>query len=185
MRDPRSLRELGLLEVARLYGIVQAPRPGPSQLAIDSVATDRSHPPSSEANDAPGPTAAVVAIRAGDSHGAWLWVFDRGAPLSNAEAKLLDAMLAAIDCAPEGEAAPFDPELTGAAPRMIVALGDAAAESLLREGRPAMALRGAVHRYREIPVVVTCAPAHLLRTPADKAKAWEDLLFARRTLAAS
>ena len=43
-------------------------------------------------------------------------------------------------------------------------------------------LRNRVHRYRGTPLVVTYHPAYLLRTPADKAKAWEDLLFARRTL---
>jgi DNA polymerase len=39
-----------------------------------------------------------------------------------------------------------------------------------------------VHRYTGRPLVVTYHPAYLLRTPADKAKAWEDLLFARKTL---
>jgi DNA polymerase len=40
-----------------------------------------------------------------------------------------------------------------------------------------------VHRYRGIPVVVTYHPAYLLRNLPDKAKAWEDLLFARRVMA--
>jgi uracil-DNA glycosylase len=39
-----------------------------------------------------------------------------------------------------------------------------------------------VHRYRGTALIVTYHPAYLLRTPADKAKAWEDLLFARRTV---
>jgi len=43
-------------------------------------------------------------------------------------------------------------------------------------------LRGQVHRYRGTPLVVTYHPAYLLRNLPDKAKAWEDLLFARRTL---
>ena len=43
-------------------------------------------------------------------------------------------------------------------------------------------LRRRVHRYGSTPLVVTYHPAYLLRTPVDKAKAWEDLLFARRTL---
>jgi len=43
-------------------------------------------------------------------------------------------------------------------------------------------LRGRVHRYRGIPVVVTYHPAYLLRSLPEKAKAWEDLVFARRTL---
>jgi DNA polymerase len=41
-----------------------------------------------------------------------------------------------------------------------------------------------VHRYRGVPLVVTYHPAYLLRTLHDKAKAWEDLVLARRTLAA-
>jgi DNA polymerase len=47
---------------------------------------------------------------------------------------------------------------------------------------PVTKLRGMVHQYRGLPLVVTYHPAYLLRTPADKVKAWEDLLFARRTL---
>ena len=44
-------------------------------------------------------------------------------------------------------------------------------------------LRGRVHRYQGVPLIVTYHPAYLLRNLADKAKAWEDLLLARRTLA--
>ena len=43
-------------------------------------------------------------------------------------------------------------------------------------------LRGKVHRQGHVPVVVTYHPAYLLRSLPEKAKAWEDLLFARRTL---
>jgi DNA polymerase len=39
-----------------------------------------------------------------------------------------------------------------------------------------------VHAYRNVPLVVTYHPAYLLRTLQDKAKAWDDLLLARRTL---
>jgi DNA polymerase len=44
---------------------------------------------------------------------------------------------------------------------------------------------GRAHRYRGVPLVVTYHPAYLLRNLPDKAKAWEDLLFARRTLQAA
>ena len=44
-------------------------------------------------------------------------------------------------------------------------------------------LRGRLHRYRDVPLIVTYHPAYLLRTLLDKAKAWEDLLLARRTMA--
>jgi len=39
-----------------------------------------------------------------------------------------------------------------------------------------------VHAYKGIPLVVTYHPAYLLRTPADKGRAWADLLLARRQL---
>ena len=68
------------------------------------------------------------------------------------------------------------------APTLIVALGKSAASALLRSDAPVASMRNRVHRYRGIPLIVTYHPAYLLRTPADKAKAWEDLLFARREL---
>jgi DNA polymerase len=46
-------------------------------------------------------------------------------------------------------------------------------------------LRGRVHRFRGVPLVVTYHPAYLLRNLPDKAKAWEDMLLARRTVAAT
>ena len=66
-----------------------------------------------------------------------------------------------------------------------MALGKTAATRLLGTEASLASLRGRVHRYRDIPLIVTYHPAYLLRTLPDKAKAWEDLLFARRTLAAS
>ena len=54
-----------------------------------------------------------------------------------------------------------------------------------RHATPRIAsLRGRVHRYAGVPLIVTYHPAYLLRTLADKAKAWEDLVFARKTMAA-
>jgi len=43
-------------------------------------------------------------------------------------------------------------------------------------------LRGRVHRYKGVPLIVTYHPAYLLRNLPDKAKAWEDLCLARATL---
>ena len=67
-------------------------------------------------------------------------------------------------------------------PRIMLALGRIAAHNLLKTDIPLARLRGRVHRYGEmgIPLVVTYHPAYLLRTPLDKRKAWEDLLFARQ-----
>jgi uracil-DNA glycosylase len=70
-------------------------------------------------------------------------------------------------------------------PTVIVALGQTAAMSLLQRDAtaPPSALRGTVHRYAEVPVIVTYDPAHLLRNPADKRKAWADLCLAVTTYA--
>lgn len=70
-------------------------------------------------------------------------------------------------------------------PQVILALGRFAAQSLLQHSVPDVAtmplgrLRGQVHQYEGVPVVVSYHPAYLLRTPQDKAKAWADLCLAR------
>jgi uracil-DNA glycosylase len=66
-------------------------------------------------------------------------------------------------------------------PKIMLAVGRIAAQNLLDTQVPLGRLRGQVHRFGEfnIPLVVTYHPAYLLRTPADKRKAWEDLKFAR------
>lgn len=66
-------------------------------------------------------------------------------------------------------------------PKIIVAMGRFAVQSLLRTEEPIGRLRGRVHRYEGVPVIVTYHPAYLLRTPADKARAWEDLCLAMET----
>ena len=71
------------------------------------------------------------------------------------------------------------------APKLIVALGRSAASLLLGTDASIASLRGRVHRYRGIPLVVTYHPAYLLRNLPDKAKAWEDLVLARATVAKS
>ena len=65
-------------------------------------------------------------------------------------------------------------------PRLIIALGRPAAQTLLGQEVRIGAARGKLYRYGEIPLVVTYHPAYLLRNPADKAKSWADLCFARR-----
>jgi uracil-DNA glycosylase len=63
-------------------------------------------------------------------------------------------------------------------PKLLLAMGRFAAQSLLATDEPIGKLRGRVHRWRGIPVVVTYHPAYLLRTLADKARAWDDLCLA-------
>jgi uracil-DNA glycosylase len=130
-----------------------------------------------------------------------------GEPFVGQAGKLLDSMLAAIGCQrgrevyianvvkcrPPGNRTPTSEEAAACAPfldrqielirpRLIVALGKTAATRLLGTEASLASLRGKVHRYEGIPVVVTYHPAYLLRSLPEKAKAWEDLVFARRTL---
>ena len=74
-------------------------------------------------------------------------------------------------------------------PKLIVAMGRFAAQTLLAATVPEAQtlalgkLRGRLHSYRGIPVVVTYHPAYLLRAPAEKAKSWADLCLALDTAA--
>lgn len=69
-------------------------------------------------------------------------------------------------------------------PKLIVALGHFAAQSLLQSDASMADLRGRLHQYQDVPVVVTYHPADLLQRPADKAKAWDDLCLAVKTMQA-
>lgn len=134
----------------------------------------------------------------------------QGEPFVGQAGKLLDSMLAAIGvqrgreayianvvkCRPPGNrtptldeaaaCAPFlDRQIALIKPKLIVALGKTAATRLLGTEASLASLRGKVHRYGAVPVVVTYHPSYLLRSPPEKARAWEDLVFARRTLAAA
>ena len=65
-------------------------------------------------------------------------------------------------------------------PRVILALGGIAAQTLLQTSQPIGKLRGLVHRFYGVPLIVTYHPAALLRNPAWKRPTWEDVQFARR-----
>jgi DNA polymerase len=67
-------------------------------------------------------------------------------------------------------------------PKVIVAFGTFAAQTLLDTKLSIGKLRGTVHRYYGIPLVVTYHPAALLRNPAWKRPTWEDVQLARRVL---
>jgi uracil-DNA glycosylase len=132
---------------------------------------------------------------------------EQGEPFVGQAGRLLDSMLAAIGlrrgrevyianvvkCRPPNNRTPTPEEAAACAPyldrqielirpKLIVALGKAAAMRLLATEASIASLRGRVHRYRDTPIVVTYHPAYLLRSLPEKAKAWEDLLFARRAL---
>jgi uracil-DNA glycosylase len=70
-------------------------------------------------------------------------------------------------------------------PKIILAMGRFAVQSLLRSTEPIGRLRGRVHRYQGVPLIVTYHPAYLLRNPEDKAKAWDDLCLAVETATAA
>lgn len=131
-----------------------------------------------------------------------------GEPFVGQAGRLLDAMLAAIglkrgenvyianvlksrppknrDPNPQEVAAclPYlERQIDLIQPKLVLALGRFAAQSLLVTDTAIPRLRGRVHSYRGIPLVVTYHPAYLLRKPADKARAWEDLLLAQETMA--
>jgi uracil-DNA glycosylase family 4 len=131
-----------------------------------------------------------------------------GEPFVGQAGKLLDSMLAAIGikrgrevyianvvkCRPPsnrtptteeaGACAPFlDRQIELVKPKIIVALGKTAAARLLNTEASLGSLRGKAHDYKGTPLVVTYHPAYLLRSLPEKAKAWEDLVFARSTLA--
>lgn len=65
-------------------------------------------------------------------------------------------------------------------PKIILAVGGIAANSLLQTDARVGELRGKVHYVAEQTVVVTYHPAYLLRSPLEKRKVWDDLQFARK-----
>jgi DNA polymerase len=65
-------------------------------------------------------------------------------------------------------------------PKLIVALGKVASNALLGKDATLASLRGKLHDYHSIPLIVTYHPAYLLRSPSEKAKAWQDLCLAVR-----
>jgi DNA polymerase len=68
-------------------------------------------------------------------------------------------------------------------PRVILLMGRFAVKTLLKTDEAIGKLRGRLHRYEGIPVIITYHPAYLLRNLPDKAKAWEDLCLAAATMA--
>ncbi|UUX96438.1 uracil-DNA glycosylase family protein [Aquabacterium sp. J223] len=63
-------------------------------------------------------------------------------------------------------------------PKLILAMGRFALQTLLKTDEPVGRLRGRVHHYQGVPLIVTYHPAYLLRSPLEKAKAWDDLCLA-------
>jgi DNA polymerase len=133
----------------------------------------------------------------------------QGEPFVGQAGKLLDNMLRALrlsrrenvyianvlKCRPPGNRNPEPDEVAQCEPflrrqvellqpKIIVAMGRFAVQSLLGTTDAIGKLRGQRHQYAGVPVVVTYHPAYLLRNLPDKAKAWADLCLAREIAAA-
>ena len=67
-------------------------------------------------------------------------------------------------------------------PKLLLAVGRIASHYLLNTKTSLAQLRGKIHRYDDTPLIITYHPAYLLRNPADKKKAYDDLKLAFRTL---
>jgi len=130
-----------------------------------------------------------------------------GEPFVGQAGKLLDNMLAAVSlsrsrnvyianvlkCRPPGNRNPEPDEVAKCLPhllrqidliqpKLILAMGRFASQALLGTDTTIASLRGRVHQFAGVPLIVTYHPAYLLRNLPDKAKAWADLRFAVRTL---
>ncbi len=136
----------------------------------------------------------------------------KGEPFVGPSGQLLDNMLRAIGltrgeappsrqvyiansvkCRPPGNRNPTPEELAMCEPflirqvalvqpKIILAMGKFAVQSLLRSSEPIGKLRGRVHHYQGVPLIVTYHPAYLLRSPTEKARAWDDLCLAVETV---
>lgn len=133
----------------------------------------------------------------------------RGEPFVGRAGKLLDEMLRAIGqgrdsvfianilkCRPPNNRDPkpdetaacrgyLETQIEHVRPRIILAVGRVAAQNLLGSDAPVGRLRGRVHDFGGIPLVVTYHPAYLLRSPSQKSKSWSDLCLAARLVAES
>lgn len=131
----------------------------------------------------------------------------QGEPFVGQAGRLLDSMLTSIKlkrganvyianvvkCRPPGNRNPEAAEALACEPylhrqidlirpKLIIALGKVAAANLLASDASVASMRGKVHQYRGIPLIVTYHPAYLLRSLHEKSKAWVDLCFAIKTM---
>jgi uracil-DNA glycosylase len=133
----------------------------------------------------------------------------RGEPFVGRAGQLLNSMLRAIGlareevyianvlkCRPPGNRDPapgesaeclpyLERQIALLQPKVMLAVGRIAAQNLLKTEAPLARLRQQVHSFgvARVPLVITYHPAYLLRTPADKRKAWDDLKLAREVCA--
>jgi DNA polymerase len=205
-RREEVLAEMGLSPVWKLRGAKAADEPGwiPLKSAVSGCTQCGLHKTRTQTVFGVGDENADWML-IGEAPGA---EEDRlGDPFVGQAGKLLDNMLAALGlsrtqnvyianvlkCRPPGNRNPEPDEVAKCTPfllkqielvrpKLILAMGRFAAQTLLNTDAAVGSLRGRVHRYAGVPLVVTYHPAYLLRNLPDKAKAWEDLVFARKTM---
>ena len=127
-------------------------------------------------------------VGTGDQNADWVFVGD--VPTDGDAGVLLDKMLIAIQLqrgknvylTQLTEPDYFKRQIALIQPKLIVAFGEKAAQSLLGSNEPLDAVRGQVHQYQGVSLVASYAPTHLLQHTQDKAKAWADLCLARSTI---
>jgi len=131
----------------------------------------------------------------------------RGEPFVGRAGQLLDEMLRAVGlardkvfianilkCRPPNNRDPKVAEMAACRdylmqqiqllqPKIILAVGRIAAQSLLESDDPVGRMRGRVNDFDGVPLVVTYHPAYLLRSPSQKQKSWDDLCLAMTALA--
>jgi DNA polymerase len=123
----------------------------------------------------------------------------QGVPFVGAAGQLLTKMITAmgftrdsvyicnvVKCRPPGNRNPEPDEITACEPflkaqlqslqpKVIVALGKFAAQTLLRDTTPITRMRGQWRSYEGVPLMPTFHPAYLLRNPGEKRLVWLDL----------
>jgi uracil-DNA glycosylase family 4 len=129
-----------------------------------------------------------------------------GLPFVGRAGKLLDVLLAAIGfprdsvyicnvlkCRPPNNRNPLPNEVESCsgflrsqidliAPKVLLAVGKFAAQTLANSEESIGKLRGKIHSYNNVPVVVTYHPAYLLRSPSATRTAWEDFQMLRKII---
>jgi DNA polymerase len=134
----------------------------------------------------------------GDAKAEWLFIADApsaddlqaGHPFAGQAGQLLDKMLIAIQLHRSknvfitylSQAEYLNRQIELIQPKLIFAFGEIAAQTIMQSKAPLDELRGKVHDYQGVALVVSYPPAHLLTHTQDKAKAWADLCLAKTTL---
>lgn len=134
----------------------------------------------------------------GDPKADWLLIADApsaadlqaGQPFAGEVGALLDKMLIAIQLQRHrnvfltylSQAQYLSRQIEIIQPKLIFAFGETTAQRLTQSTATLDELRGKVHDYHGVALVVSYPPAHLMAHPQDKVKAWADLCLARETI---